>query len=73
MQKKVNKISFKGQRVYIGIDVHLKSWTITIIVEDVIYKSFSQDPNVRVLKNYLENKFPDATYFSVYEAGFCGF
>jgi transposase len=73
MQKKGNKISFKGQRVYIGIDVHLKSWTITVIVEEVIYKSFSQDPNASVLLNYLKNKFPDATYYSVYEAGFCGF
>lgn len=73
MKKKVKTISFKGQNIYIGIDTHLKSWTITIIVEEVIYKPFSQDPNAKTLANYLHKNFPDGTYFSVYEAGFCGF
>jgi transposase len=73
MQKKVKTISFKGQSIFIGIDVHLKSWTITIVVGEVVYKAFSQDPCAEKLKNYLVRNFPDANYYSVYEAGFCGF
>lgn len=26
-------ISFKGQNIYVGIDVHLRTWTITVLAE----------------------------------------
>ncbi len=73
MQKKVKTISFKGQNIYVGIDVHLKSWTITIIAGEVVFKSFSQDPSAKTLKNYLDTNFTNVNYSSVYEAVFCGF
>ena len=73
MQKKVKTISFKGQNIYVGIDVHLKSWTVTIIVGLITHKSFSQDPSAELLAAYLCRNFPEGNYFSVYEAGFCGF
>ncbi len=28
--KQVTKLNFKGQRIYIGIDVHLKSWSASM-------------------------------------------
>ena len=28
MQKQSNTLNFKGQNIYVGIDVHLKSWTV---------------------------------------------
>ncbi len=46
MNAKVNKISFAGTNIYIGIDVHLKSWKVTIMVDNITYKSFSMDPDV---------------------------
>lgn len=73
MKTKVRTISFKGQNIYVGIDVHLKSWTVTIMVEEVVCKTFSQNPDAKVLHDYLHKKFPEGNYFSVYEAGFCGF
>ncbi len=73
MQRQVKRISFKGQNIYVGIDVHLKSWTVTIMVEEVVYKTFSQNPDAKVLHDYLYRNFPEGNYFSVYEAGFCGF
>jgi len=73
MRKKVKVISFKGQNIYVGIDLHLKSWTITVMVEEVMYKSFSQNPCAKTLANYLHRNFPGGNYFSAYEAGFCGF
>ncbi len=73
MQTKGKSLSYKGQNIYIGIDVHLKSWVISIMVEEVLYRTFSQDPSATLLLKYLEKNFPDGNYYSVYEAGFCGF
>ena len=73
MHSKIKKISFKGQNIYIGIDVHFKSWVITIMIGTIVYKTFSQNPDAKELSKYLQNNFPDGNYYSVYEAGFCGF
>lgn len=70
---KNNKIDFSGQRLYIGIDVHKKSWQITIILNGMKVKSFSMNPNPKELYNYLTKHYPNANYHSVYEAGFSGF
>jgi hypothetical protein len=29
------ELNFEGQNIYVGIDVHLKSWTVTILTEVV--------------------------------------
>ncbi len=73
MKNEVKTISFKGQNIYCGIDAHLKSWTITIIVGKVFFKTFSQNPSAKTLAIYLQKHFPEGSYYSVYEAGFCGF
>ena len=73
MQTQRNKIDFTGQNIYVGFDVHLKSWTVTIMTEKLTHKKFSQDPKPKVLHNYLLNNFPGGTYYSAYEAGFCGY
>lgn len=73
MQTQGNEFSFEGQNIYVGIDVHLKSWTVTILTEHLLHKTFNQPPNADALRNYLHSTFPKASYYSVYEAGFCGF
>lgn len=70
---KANKIDFTGQPIYVGMDVHKKSWSVSIHTEHVEHKTFSQPPEVEKLVNYLQRTFPGATYHSVYEAGFSGF
>ena len=37
-----NKISFKGQNIYVGIDVHLKTWHVTTLTESGCKYSFAQ-------------------------------
>ena len=69
----VSKIDFTGQHIYIGMDVHKKSWSISIYTDQFEHKTFSQPPEVGVLVNYLKRNFPGATYKSVYEAGYSGF
>lgn len=73
MQTQRKAISFKGQNIYIGIDVHKESWTVCIYLEHCEHKRFSQPPSVEALMSYLRRNFPEANYYSAYEAGFCGF
>jgi len=72
-QTQRNEITFKGQNIYIGIDVHLKSWSVTILSETSVLKKMSQDANPDALHKFLRRNYPEAEYYSVYEAGFCGF
>ena len=73
MQKQSNQNSFAGQMIYAGIDIHLKSWKVTILSEHYEHKTFSQDPNPDLLASYLHRHFPEAEFKAVYEAGFSGF
>jgi transposase len=59
--------------LFIGIDVHLDSWDVSIYSEHTYVKSFRQPPSADLLSNYLSRKYPYFKYKSVYEAGFCGF
>ncbi len=68
-----NKLDFSGQNIYVGIDVHLKSWSVAILSEYSALKRFSQSPEPEALHKYLVSNYPGANYFSVCDAGFCGF
>jgi len=70
---KRSKLNFSGQPIYIGLDVHKKSWSVSIFSEQGEYKTFSQTPKAETLVQYLQHHFPGAQYRSVYEAGYCGF
>ena len=69
----ISKLDFTGQHLYVGMDVHKKSWSVCILTEQFEHKTFSQPPDTDVLVNYLTRNFPGATYHAVYEAGFSGF
>lgn len=73
MKSKNKKLDFTGQIIYIGIDVHKKNWVVTIIFQGIILKTMSFVPSPEKLVKYLHKNYPNATYYSVYEAGFCGF
>lgn len=73
MKTQSNKLDFSGQNIYVGFDVHLKSWTVTIMTEKLTHKTFSQPPKPEVLHQYLSKNFPGGIYHSAYEAGFCGY
>lgn len=68
-----NKLNFKGQNIYIGIDVHLKSWNVCLYVGGIRIRPFSQPPSAAALKAHLESNYPGGIYYSAYESGFCGF
>jgi hypothetical protein len=51
------------------MDVHKKSWSVSILTDTFEHKTFTQPPEVGTLVNYLNRNFPGASYKSVY----CGF
>ena len=73
MHGKVKTISFQGQNIYVGIDAHLKNWTVTAMAENSLTRTISQNPDAGILYTYLQRVFPGGNYYSAYEAGFCGF
>lgn len=73
MQDRSYKLDFTGKDIYSGIDAHLRSWKISIMVDGILCKTFSQDPKAGLLESYLQANYPGGNYYSAYEAGFCGF
>jgi transposase len=67
------KLDFNGDPIYVGLDVHKKQWNVSIMSDLLTHKNFTQPPDPKTLSRYLKENFPNATYYSVYEAGFCGF
>ena len=72
MQTQRKELNFEGQNIFVGIDVHLKSWNVSIFTENLHHKTFNQAAKAESLSNYLKLNFPNAIYHSVYEAGFSG-
>ena len=73
MNKENNTIHFENQIFYIGIDVHKRSWTVTIRTNGMVLKTYSMNPCPQELAKYLKRNYPGGIYKSTYEAGFCGF
>ncbi|MBA7529203.1 hypothetical protein ES705_21396 [subsurface metagenome] len=72
MQNKSTKnLDFTGHNVYVGLDVHAKSWAVNIIVDEIVHRQFTQPPDATALYDYLVSHFPGANYYSAYECGFC--
>jgi transposase len=67
-----NSIDFKGQKFYVGLDVHKKSWAVSIRSLGLQVAHFTQPPGAEALAKYLQRNFPAGCYHSAYEAGFCG-
>lgn len=63
---------FTGQEFFVGIDVHKKSWTVTVRTSGIEVAHFTQPPGAVQLAGWLGKRYPDGHYISAYEAGFCG-
>ncbi len=64
---------FRGQNIYVGLDVHHRSWSVNIYSDEFALKSFSQEPDVERLCNHLRTQYKGANFLVGYESGFCGF
>jgi transposase len=64
---------YTGKTVFIGIDVHKKTYAITAICEGEIVKRDTLKANHIYLLRYIRKYFVGAKIKTVYEAGFSGF
>ena len=71
MQRK--QISFKGQKVFVGIDVHKTTWSVTVLLEVGVPKTHPQKASAKELFDFLNRHYPDGEYYAVYEAGYSGY
>lgn len=62
------------ENMYVGIDVHKKSWNVHVVSEHVsLGRIHMKPPSVETLLEYLSSKYPHARLHIAYEAGFSGF
>lgn len=67
------ELSFKGQNIFVGIDVHLKTWSVTVLSASGLKRQFTQPSDSRSLFDHLRKNYPEGSYHAVYESGFCGY
>ena len=71
--KQVTQLSFKGQPIYIGMDVHLQKWVLSICTKEFELETKSFPASLEIVSQYLHRMYPNADYYSAYEAGYCGY
>lgn len=64
---------YTGKKVYLGIDVHKKTYAVTAICEKTAIKKATITASPEGLVVYCKKYFPGAAVESAYEAGFSGF
>ena len=70
---RIKTIDFTGKNVYVGLDVHKKSWIVTILLDELDHRTFTSAPNPNVVHKYLNKHFLGGAYLSTYECGFSGY
>ncbi len=73
MKKAFKEISYVGKEVFIGIDVHKKSYTVVARVGGEVVKKWTTTASPQALAQQLLKYFAGATIYSAYEAGFSAF
>ncbi|SRR6266568_2889581 len=67
------RISYAGERVYVGVDVHKETYTVTCVCHTQRVKTATVPAEPASLAASLLRWFPGATRASAYEAGFSAF
>lgn len=60
-------------KIFIGLDIHKKSWTVSIQTDLFFHRTYSMPSVAEDLFQYVEQIFADHEVHLVYEAGCCGF
>lgn len=71
--KQNKRISYIGKKVSIGIDVHRKQYTVSVVVEGVKVDVSTMRADPEALITYIKRRYEGAEVRSAYEAGFSGF
>ena len=73
MKSKVSNISHVGKNVYVWIDMHKRTFSLTAICVDAVTKKWSMPADVDRCMNMIAKHFGDGEIHTVYEAGFSGY
>lgn len=69
----MKKYDYKEKEVFVGIDVHKKTYTLAVVCEGELVKRDSIAASPKKLTDYLSKYFSGAKIKSAYEAGFSGY
>lgn len=62
------------KKIYLGIDVHKKSWVLHFVSDHVILRRINMnEPSAEKIKSIIEKYYSGAKVLCAYEAGFSGF
>ncbi len=67
------KNSYAGKQVYVGIDVHKRTYSVVTVVEGMVVKKWRTVASPEKLAEQLGSYFPGASIETAYESGFSGF
>lgn len=73
MNRSKSTRDYRGKIVFVGIDVHKRTYSLSAICEDVGIKNWSMKAEVSACIIALKKFFPGAIIHTVYEAGFSGY
>lgn len=73
MNSSLKKPSYTGKDVFIGIDVHKRTYSVVSVVEGIVVKKWQTVAEPEQLARQLRSYFPEANLHTAYEAGFSGF
>ena len=67
------KVDFTAKNIFVGMDVHQKSWNVSIFLDRTFVRSFTQPPSTSAIAQLLKRDYPGARYLCGYESGYSGF
>jgi transposase len=69
----VGKIAYSGEKVFIGIDVHVRKYAVTCVTGGSVVKRATLNGDPDTLVKFIKKYFEGADVRTAYEAGFSGF
>ena len=73
MDKSSNRNSYKGKQIFIGIDVHKRTYSVVSSMDRRVIKKWTTTASPEKLVTQLNTLYPQAEIHTAYEAGFSGF
>lgn len=67
------KTNFAEQTIYVGLDVHKRSWNAALYLNDQYLRNVHQPPSPHALSKFLQTNYPGADYLCAYEGGKFGY
>jgi len=71
--QKIRRKTWTGQRLFVGLDLHKKTWVATVRSRDLHLKTFTVPYGEEAFWKTLNHQFPGAQFIVAYEAGCFGY